>query len=146
MDKNLVKSLAIGAATVVAAFGSWALGKSSSSSAGSSAQIVQPARARLPPGGQAPPGFGSAVTGAAASRAEKAALAKYPGRVEVVVQLPDGSYVVHVITSSGEVHVAVSKDLRVTGTERGGPPAGAPPSGAVTPVFSASSQTSRSWR
>jgi hypothetical protein len=44
--------------------------------------------------------------------------------VERVVQLPDGSYEVHVITSSGEQHVLVSKDFEVTGTQQGGPPPG----------------------
>ena len=110
-----MKSLAVGAAAVLAAFGAWAIGKSSSSSGTSAARPAQQARAQFPQQGQAPPGFGSAVTGTAAVRAEKAALAAYPGRVEVVVQLPDGSYLVHVITSSGEVHVAVSKDFKVTG-------------------------------
>ena len=44
-----------------------------------------------------------------------------------VMQLPDGSYEVHVVTTSGgEVHVKVSKTFTVTGTETG-PPAGAAP-------------------
>jgi hypothetical protein len=49
--------------------------------------------------------------------------------VERVVQLSDGSYVVHVIKSDGsEVHVAVSAGFKVTGQEagpgRGGPQGG----------------------
>ena len=138
MDKNLFKSIAIGAAAVVAALGAWALGKSSSS--GSTTATVQQARApqfgggQAPQGGQAPPGFGSEVIGATASRIEKLVLAKYPGSIEVVVQLPDGSYVVHDITSNGELHIGVSKEFKITGTDAGGPPRGAaPPQGATAP-------------
>ena len=81
-----------------------------------------------------PPGLGKTVTGAAADKAKAAALAKYPGTVERGMQLPDGSYEVHVITTSGsEVHVQVSKAFAVTGTQQGGPPAGAtPPAGNGT--------------
>jgi hypothetical protein len=86
------------------------------------------------------PGFGKDVTGAQADKAKAAALAKYPGTVERVVQLPDGSYEVHVVRSSGELHVKVSKDFKVTGSAQGGPghPGGfghgvTPPSDAGTP-------------
>ena len=146
MDKNLLKSLAIGAVAVVAAFGAWALGKSSSS--GSTTATVQQARAPQfdgggPPqaqAGQAPPGFGAEVTGATAEKVEKLVLAKYPGQIEVVVQLPDGSYVAHDITSSGELHVGVSKDFKITGTDAGGPPRGAaPPASALSPTGRTSS-------
>jgi hypothetical protein len=76
------------------------------------------------PGG----GFGTPVTGTAAAKAKAAATAKYPGTVERVMQLPDGSYVVHVATTSGgEVHVKVSKTFAVTGTETGPPAGGAAP-------------------
>ena len=44
--------------------------------------------------------------------------------------LPDGSYVVHVVTSSGEQHVHVSAGFAVTGAGEGGGPGGVPPSGA----------------
>jgi hypothetical protein len=74
----------------------------------------------VPGGGQAPPGFGTPVSGTAATKAAKAAVAKYPGSVEAVMQLSDGSYVVHVITSSGEDHVAVSSAFQVTGVEQRG--------------------------
>src|SRR3954447_13085583 len=122
MDKNLIRSLAVGTAAVLVALGAWTLGKSSATGSSTPAQQVG---AQAPPQAgaqgrrvpQGPPGgFGSPVTGAAAAKAGKAALARYPGRVEVVVQLPDGSYVVHVITSTREVHVAVSEDFEVTGT------------------------------
>jgi hypothetical protein len=87
-----------------------------------------------PAGGAPRGGFGTPATGAAADKAKAAALAKYPGTVERVMQLPDGSYEVHVITKSGgEVHVQVSKAFAVTGTQQGGPPAGAtPPAGNGT--------------
>jgi hypothetical protein len=49
------------------------------------------------------------------------------------MQLPDGSYVVHVIRSNRqEVHVRVSRGFKVTGTQ-GGPPSGAPPAGQSAP-------------
>jgi hypothetical protein len=78
-------------------------------------------------------GFGTAATGTAAAKAKAAALAKYPGTAERVMQLPDGSYEVHVITrSSGEVHVKVSKSFQVTGTQTGPPAGGAPPASSGT--------------
>jgi len=79
-----------------------------------------------PPGA---PGLGTEVTGAAAERVAAVARAAHKGTVERVVKLQDGSYVVHVITSGGELHVAVSKALKVTGAARGGPGAGGPPAG-----------------
>jgi hypothetical protein len=74
--------------------------------------------------GSAPPGFGTRATGDAADKAAAAATAEYDGDVEGVMQLQDGSYVVHVITSSGEVHVAVSEHFEVTGVDEGGPGGG----------------------
>jgi hypothetical protein len=82
-----------------------------------------------------PPALGKTATGAAADKAKAAALAKYPGTVERVMQLSDGSYVVHVMRSSGgEVHVKVSKAFAVTGLEQGPAGGGAPPatSGSTT--------------
>jgi hypothetical protein len=74
------------------------------------------------PSGGPRPGLGKPVTGAAAAKAKAAALARYPGTVERVMQLADGSYLVHVLRSSGgEVHVKVSKTFAVTGTEQGMP-------------------------
>jgi hypothetical protein len=90
--------------------------------------------AGAPSGAQgAPAGLGKEVTGAAAAKAKAAALAKDPGTAERVMQLADGSYVVHVLRSSGEVHVRVSKTFAVTGTEQG-PTGGAPPAGLGTVV------------
>lgn len=83
------------------------------------------------PNGGGPPGFGTPVTGATAKKVEAAALEKYPGTIERVMSLPDGSYVAHVIRSGGgsEVHVHVSKTFEVTGFDSGGGPpgGGAPP-------------------
>jgi hypothetical protein len=128
------------AAAAVLAFGAWAIGKSSAGSdntagAAPAAQVGDGSSTagRAPWSGaqggaqQAPPGFGAPVTGAAAKKAGNAALAKYPGTVERVMQLQDGSYVVHVITSNGEQHVTVSKQFKVTGAQEGGPGGGAPP-------------------
>jgi hypothetical protein len=144
-NSNPIKYAAAGIAAVVLAFGAYALGTSSSDNgtagSASAAQRMAPGGAsrqmpqngQMPHNGQPPQGFGTTATGADATKAKAAALASYPGTVERVMKLPDGSYVVHVFTTSGgEAHVAVSKDFKVTGTEQG-PPRGAapgvPPSG-----------------
>jgi hypothetical protein len=44
--------------------------------------------------------------------------AKFDGNIERIQQLPDGSYVAHVITSDGEVYVRVSKSFDVTGSQQ----------------------------
>src|SRR3954453_7468564 len=104
-----------------------------SSSTTSSTASATPAAATSPSPQGVPPGMGKTVTGAAADKAKAAATAKYPGTVERVEQLSDGSYLVHVTQKSGgEVHVKVSKEFTVTGTETG-PPAGAQ-GGFGTPV------------
>jgi hypothetical protein len=133
-----------GIAAVVIAFGAYTLGNSNSSGGSSGTASAAAANGRgfpqggqVPPTGQAPPGFGSPVTGANADKAKAAALAKYKGSVEQVMQLSDGSYVVHVITSTSEYHVHVSKDFQVTGVDQGGPggggaPGGTAPSGKTT--------------
>jgi hypothetical protein len=90
---------------------------------------------------------GTPATGTEATKAKAAALAKYPGTVERVMKLADGSYGVHVFKSDGtEVHVLVSSSFQVTGTQTGGPPAGgmkgqAPP-GAVPQGSSGASSSS----
>jgi hypothetical protein len=76
------------------------------------------------------------VTGATLTKLKAVVAARYPGTVERALKLPDGSYEVHVIHAGGEVHVRVSKDFKITGTEQGGPPAGAgsaPPPGQSAP-------------
>jgi hypothetical protein len=75
------------------------------------------------------------VTGTAAEKAKKAALAKYSGTVEHVTKSGTG-YVVHVITSSGEKRVAVSAAFKVTGLAHmpaGGPPNGIAPTSTTPP-------------
>jgi hypothetical protein len=69
------------------------------------------------------------VTGATADKVAKAATAKYPGNVERVEKLSDGSYLAHVITNNGEIYVSVSNSFKVTGTQQG-PGGGLPPSGS----------------
>ena len=143
-----------GVAAVLIAFGAYALGKSSSDNSNASttaAAQVPTGNSQVPgqsgqngqvpgangqvPGqsGQAPPGFGTDVTGAAANKAKAAALAKYDGSVERVMKLDDGSYVVHVLSSSGEYHVLVSKDFKVTGAQQGGPGQGGGTPGTGSP-------------
>ena len=161
---NNVPKIAAGAAAVVAiGIGAAAVGSASSESEstrnaafggppgsqqappGTSGQQGQQGQ-QPPPGpeneqaGAVPPGFGTAATGADAEKAKKAALAKYPGTVERVMKLDDGSYVVHVITSdgSGELHVLVDEAFNVTGTEAGG--RGGPPPGGMIPPGAGGSQ------
>jgi hypothetical protein len=129
-SSNPIKYVAAGVAAVVLAFGAYAVGNSNAGQ--SNTATAAAAGQRMPAGGgQAPPGFGTEVTGAVAAKVEAAATAEYPGTAERVMKLADGSYVAHVITSSGELHVTVSKDYEVTGSQQGGPGAGgAPPAGA----------------
>jgi hypothetical protein len=125
VSKNLRNVVVAGAAAVIAACGAWAAGRSTSgaqSSLGRGAPQAGPMQT---------------VGDTVAAKVEKAALARYPGTVERVMALPDGSYLAHVFTSSGEVHVAVSKDFEVTGTvqgfrpprRQGAPRQGPPPAG-----------------
>jgi hypothetical protein len=118
---------ALAGAVAAVAVGGLLAGCGSSNGSTPSAASATPAAATSSSPQGVPPGMGTTVTGAAADKAKAAATAKYPGTVERVMQLPDGSYEVHVITKSGgEVHVKVSKSFQVTGTETG-PPAGATP-------------------
>jgi hypothetical protein len=70
----------------------------------------------------APQGFGGAdLTGAAAEKAARAALRKYPGDVERVTRdSTGGGYVVHVFEPDGnEVHVLVDGQFHVRGSDAG---------------------------
>jgi hypothetical protein len=120
----VMKIAAAVAAVAVLAFGASAVARHGSSSAASPG-------GQTPPQGFAPPQGGSGafapVTGATLAKLKSAVAAQYPGTVERAVKLPGGAYEVHVIRSSGqEVHVLVSREFTVTGTERrdfrGGPP------------------------
>lgn len=115
MNQKLAKGAAAVGAVGVLVFGAAAIGGANSNSSSGATQ-----RTGFGPGGGAPPGgarpgLGTPVADDVAKKVAKAATAKYPGQVERVDQTPDGSYVAHVITSSGEVHVLVSKDFEVTG-------------------------------
>jgi hypothetical protein len=141
MSNNPVtKYFAAGVAAVVLTFGAYMIGKSNDSSTATgtnAAAQVAPGAApsgsgQTPPTGQVPqgqtpPGFGAPVSGATARKVAAAASARYPGTVERVMKLQDGSYVAHVLTSTSERHVLVSKGFKVTGSEQGGPGGGAPP-------------------
>jgi hypothetical protein len=135
------------AAVVVAIGGIAIANSGSSNSASSTSNTAQAAapnqhpgfgpRARsgqAPPSGKAPgpstatptghipknwqPGTGTIITGAAADKAKAAAVAaKYQGTVNRVLKLSDGSYVVHIIGTSGPHHVFVSSAFKVVGSE-----------------------------
>jgi hypothetical protein len=157
---KLTKYMGAGAAAVVLAFGAYAIGSSGGTPSGSAtaAQGGGPAAAQPgqpPQSGQRPqgapgggrPGGGTEATGTEATKVKAAVTAKYPGTVERVLKLPDGSYLAHVISSSGEVHVLVSSDFKVTGVQQGGPPGGgggAPPAGAPPAAAPSTGSTSSS--
>ena len=87
------------------------------------AQIPQTPQGVPPQGGGG--GFGGpALNSAAAEKAAQAALRKYPGDIERVTAGPSGGgYVVHVITPDGdEVHVIVSDQFKVQGSDAGAGP------------------------
>ena len=106
------------------------LGRSSCRDRTPGLKLVQPERSNAAgfaqPGqnqhvvGQIPQGWhsgsGTIITGAAASKAEAVAIAKYPsGTVNRVLKLSDGSYAVHMIKISWPHHVFVSANFEVTG-------------------------------
>jgi len=145
-SRKLTKIVAAGAAAVAVALGGVAISNSSSSSSSASVAakgaqaavtghgprsahlLATGARSGHSPTGQAPkassgqlpagwyPGAGTLITGAAAEKARAAAVAKYSGTVNRVLQLSDGSYAVHLLGTSGPHHVFVSKEFKVTGT------------------------------
>lgn len=125
---------AIAAVGVVAAL---AFGASAVTKSGSSAASTAGAPGGQMANGQAPR-MGTAVTGATLTKLKQVVSTKYPGTVERAMKLPDGSFAVDVKRSSGEVHVRVSQEFKITGTMTGGPPSGdgsggAPPSGSAPP-------------
>jgi hypothetical protein len=131
-SRKLTTSIAAGAAAIAVAIGGYAVTNSSSSNAASGsangasvAGVVpfhrgQPGPSRVV--GQVPsnwsPGTGTIITGAAANKAEAAAVAAYPGgTVNRVVLLSNGEYNVHIIAVSWPHHVFVSKSFEVLGAE-----------------------------
>jgi hypothetical protein len=126
-----LKIVAAVAAVAVLAFGASAVARH-----GSSPSAAQPGGQGAPQGfsRQGGPGMFSPVTGATLAKLKSAVAARYPGTVERAVKLPDGSYEVHVIRSSGqEVHVLVSRDFKVTGTEQRDFGGGHAPGGQTAP-------------
>jgi hypothetical protein len=130
--RKLTQFVAVGAAAVAIAIGGLAIGNSSSGNGASGTtnapQAAGPAQGApqagapdlTPVSGQIPknwrPGDGTIITGAAADKVKAAALAtKYPGTVNRVLKLSDGSYVAHLLGTTGPHHVFVSKDFKVTG-------------------------------
>jgi hypothetical protein len=144
--RKRTKFLAAGVAAVVIAIGGIAIASSSSSGSasgsakgapaatpvqgprsahlratgGSRSGHVPNAQASKARSGQPPPGWrpgmGTLITGAVAEKAKAAALAKYFGTVNRVLQLNDGSYAVHLLGTSGPHHVFVSREFKITGT------------------------------
>jgi hypothetical protein len=127
----VLKNVAALAAVAVLGFGATAI-----ADRGSSTTQAAPSGQTAPVNGQAAPrGMFSPATGATLAKLKSVATARYPGTVERAVQLPDGSYEVHVFRANGEeIHVRVSKDFKVTGTEQGGPPAGGQPAPGTGPA------------
>jgi hypothetical protein len=153
--KKLTRTIAAAAVAATLAIGAYALGSGNSAGA-TAAQNVSAQQPGAALNGQRPglggrggrggPGMGTAVTGTTATKVGNAALAKYPGRLEQVVRLANGSYVAHVFqTSGGEIHVLVSRSFTVTGTQRrpaGLPPGTAPAPQGAAPQTNGSSSTS----
>jgi hypothetical protein len=92
------------------------------------AQAPQTQAVPVPQAPQGPQqGFGAPdLTGAAATKAAQAAVARFPGNVERVTRGPTGGgYVVHVIQADGnEVHVLVDPHFKVRGSDAGSAPQG----------------------
>jgi hypothetical protein len=136
IPRKLTTSLAVGATAVAVAVGGFAIGNSGSGNGTpAAANAAQPAAPHQgPQAGQQPqqsgqrsdqsgqipknwnPGDGTIITGTAANKAKAAALAaNYPGTVNRVMRLSDGTYAVHMFATSGPHHVFVNKDFKVTG-------------------------------
>jgi hypothetical protein len=152
MSQQILKAAAGLAALAAIAFGASAIASGSndrSTASGPAAAFggvpggPPGAQNRMPPAGPngaappgAGPGMGQPVTGAIAAKVKAAALARYPGTIERIDEIPGLGYVAHVFRpGGGEVHVLVTKQFQVKGLAPGphhGPPgAGLPP--AATP-------------
>lgn len=136
-SRKLATYVAVGAAAVAVAVGGFAIGNSGSSDdpsgTATAAQPAAPAQGSAPSqrsapsqvSGQVPEGWsagtGTIITGAAADKAEAAALAAgYEGTPNRVLRLSDGSYAVHMFATQGPHHVFVNQDFQVTGAATGG--------------------------
>jgi hypothetical protein len=150
-DNPATKYFATGVAAVVLTFGAYLIGKSNTdpATAGTNAsspavQGAAPPTGQAPRNGQVPPGFGAQVSAATLTKLKAVVSAKYPGTIERAMKLGNGSYVVHVLGSSSETHVLVSKDFKITGTETGGPGGGGAPPSGTQPQAAASASGSPS--
>ncbi len=133
---RVAKTVGALAAVGVLAFGAATVANNGSSAASSATPSTQAAPNGAP--GGTPPQLGTEVSGATLTNLKSVVSAQYPGTVERALKLSDGSYVVHVIQTSGsEVHVLVSQALKITGTEQG-PAGGALPAGQAAPSGSQS--------
>jgi hypothetical protein len=112
-----------------------ASGGATTAAPAAAASTTAPAQAGPPRGGGGRPFGGPPVVGPAAAKVKAAALAKYPGTIQIIQQRPDGTYVAHVIRADKtEVHVLVSKAFKVTGTQTGPPGGRRPPSSGQAPA------------
>jgi hypothetical protein len=147
MSQPIIKATAGIAALAAIAFGASAIassGKSPTSPAAAGMPGAPGMRGAPPqgPNGAPPPGMGAPVTGAIAEKVKAAAIARYPGTIERIEAMPDGSYIAHVVRSGGsEVHVIVNRQFQVAGTATfpgRGRPSGAPgaPGAPVAPGVS----------
>ena len=125
-QKNILRGVGTAVAVAALAVAGVAISSGANSTSASNPGAPQSAAPNgAPPTGR--PSFGTPATGAAATKAKAAALATYPGQVERIFKAPSGGYEVHVIKSDGsEVHVLVSADFKVMGTETGPPGGGRP--------------------
>jgi len=128
---KLTRPIALGAAVLALAGGTYGIVSATSSggtpaaSAATSAKVIPFQRGNPSPAkvvGQVPPGWtagsGTLVTGTAAGKAKAAALAAYPGgTVDRVVQVGGGDYNVHFIGVNWPHHVFVNSSFQVIGAE-----------------------------
>jgi ABC-type phosphate transport system substrate-binding protein len=126
------------AVLVTAALVAAGCGASTTTTGTSATTTATPAGAGAPAGRPNGPGGGGGtpVVGPAAEKVKAAALAKYPGTIQDITQVPDGSYVAGVVRSSGgsEIHVLVSKSFTVTGMRSGRPGGARPGAPGATPA------------
>ena len=130
-NNKLTRPIALGAAALAVAGGTYGIVSATSSSgtpaasAATTAKVIPFQRGNPSPAkivGQVPPGWtagsGTLVTGTAAGRAKAAALAAYPGgTVDRVVQVGGGDYNVHIIGVNWPHHVFVNSSFQVIGAE-----------------------------
>jgi hypothetical protein len=123
MSQPILKAVAGVAALAAIAFGASAIASGSGNSTQPGPPTGAPPAGAPPsgvPGGPPPqggPGIGQPVTGATAAKVKAAALARYPGTIERIDEIPGLGYVAHVFRSGGggEVHVLVTKQFQVRG-------------------------------